>query len=142
MAQAKNGDRVKVQFSGKLEDGTVFASTEKNAPLEILLGKSNLLEGFENAVIGMSPGDCKTVKIPAEQAYGHYNDKMVVKVDREEFFKDMTPEIGQLLELNGCDELPVTITAFTDSTVTLDANHPLVGKNLIFDIKLLEILKY
>lgn len=142
MAQAKFGDRVKVQFTGKLEDGTLFASTDKNSPLEFVIGKSNILEGFENAVIGMSPGERKTVTIPAEKAFGHRSEKLVVKVSKEDFFQDNNPEVGQTLEFNGLDELPITITGLTDSTVTLDANHPLVGRDLTFEIKLLEVLKY
>jgi FKBP-type peptidyl-prolyl cis-trans isomerase 2 len=82
----------------------------------------------------------KTAKISAEKGYGLHNNKLVIKVEKDDFFENMTPELGQTLELNGCEGIPITITGISDSTVTLDANHPLVGKDLIFEIDLVEIL--
>ncbi|MDP4173516.1 MAG: FKBP-type peptidyl-prolyl cis-trans isomerase [Bacteroidota bacterium] len=140
MTQAKYGDIVKVRFTGKLEDGKVFASSEGDLPLEFKIGSGKLLEGFEEAVIGMSPGEKKIAKISAEKGFGVHNNKLVIKVEKDDFFENMTPELGQTLELNGCEGIPITITGISDSTVTLDANHPLVGKDLIFEIDLIEIL--
>lgn len=140
MTQAKYGDIVKVRFTGKLEDGKVFASSEGELPLEFKIGSGKLLEGFEEAVIGMCPGEKKIVKVSAEKGYGQHNDKLVINVEKDNFFENLTPEIGQVLEINGCEGIPITVTAINDATVTLDANHPLVGKNLVFEIDLLEIL--
>lgn len=140
MTQAKYGDIVKVRFTGKLEDGKIFASSVGELPLEFKIGSGKLLEGFEESVIGMCPGEKKTVKIPAEKGYGQHNNKLVINVEKDNFFENLTPEIGQTLEINGCEGIPVTVTQITDSTVTLDANHPLVGKNLVFEIDLIEIL--
>ncbi|MGE5496794.1 MAG: FKBP-type peptidyl-prolyl cis-trans isomerase [Syntrophothermus sp.] len=140
MTQAKFGDIVKVRFTGKLEDGNIFASSEGELPLEFKIGGGKLLDGFEEAVIGMSPGQSKSVRVPAAKAYGQHNDKLVIKVEKENFFENIDPQIGQTLEINGCEGIPITVTAVGQDAVTLDANHPLVGKDLLFQIDLVEIL--
>lgn len=140
MTQAKFGDIVKVRFTGKLEDGNIFASSEGELPLEFKIGGGKLLDGFEEAVIGMSPGQSKSVRVPADKAYGQHNDKLVIKVEKENFFENIDPQIGQTLEINGCEGIPITVTAVGEDAVTLDANHPLVGKDLLFQIELVEIL--
>jgi peptidylprolyl isomerase len=141
MAQAKHGDTVKVHYTGKLEDGTVFDTSTEREPLEFTIGEGNIIPGFEKAVVGMDPGQSKTEVIPTEQAYGPYQEEMVVTIDRKQMPAEIAPEIGQQLHIqqpNG-QVLPVIITDVSDATVTLDANHPLAGENLTFDIQLVEI---
>ena len=141
MTQAKNGDKVKVHYTGKLEDGTVFDSSLNDEPLEFTIGEGDLIPGFELAVVGMIPGDSKTEKIPADQAYGPHIDEMVMEVEREYMPTDFEPEVGQQLQVRQSDGevIPVIITEVSDSSVTLDANHPLAGMDLIFEIQLVEI---
>jgi peptidylprolyl isomerase len=141
MVQAKTGDTVIVHYTGKLEDGTVFDSSVEGEPLEFSIGEGNLIPGFEQAVIGMSPGDSKTELIPADQAYGPHHEEMVLVLDRQQLPPDMPVEVGVQLQLSqGSDELiPVIITEVTEAEVTLDANHPLAGEDLTFDIQLVAI---
>lgn len=141
MSQAKQGDTVKVHYTGKLVDGTVFDSSLDDEPLEFTIGEGDLIPGFEQALIGMAPGESKTERIPAEQAYGPHIDEMVVEVDREYMPANFEPEIGQQMQVRQADGeiIPVIIVEVNDSSVTLDANHPLAGQDLIFEIQLLEI---
>jgi peptidylprolyl isomerase len=141
MVQAKLGDTVRVHYTGKLDDGTVFDSSLNAEPLEFTLGDGNIIAGFEKAVMGMSPGDSKTEIIPAEQAYGAYQESMVLVVDRAQMPPDMQPEVGQQLEIRqpSGQTIPVVITDVSEADVTLDANHPLAGEDLTFDIQLVEI---
>ena len=149
MTKAKEGDKVKVHYTGKLEGGEVFDSSEctedgcscDSGPLEFTIGKGEVIPGFEKAVIGMSEGEAKTIIIPVEEAYGKRNDEMVVAVERSHVPADLTPEVGMRLEVTQEDgqEFPVVIMEVTDTHVTLDANHPLAGRDLTFDIKLVEI---
>lgn len=161
MAKAVNGNKVKVHYTGKLDDGTVFDSSEMveesggccsggcssagcggAEPLEFVIGEGQVIPGFENAVIGLAVGEQVTVHIKAEDAYGDYHDHMVAVVNRAEMSNEIEPIEGQHLEvlLQDGSSMPVLITAVTDETVTLDANHPMAGKNLNFDIRLMEIL--
>jgi peptidylprolyl isomerase len=139
--KAKSGDTVKVHYTGKLEDGTVFDSSVEDEPLEFTLGSGMLIPGFKQAVVGMEPGESKVEKITAEQAYGPYMPEMVMQVDRDTIPADFEPEVGQQLEIqrSSGEIIPVVITDVSDATVTLDANHPLAGMDLIFEIQLLEI---
>ena len=141
MAQAKSGDTVKVHYTGKLEDGTTFDSSVDSNPLEFTIGGGQIIKGFEEGVVGMAEGDSKKVEIPFAEAYGPHREEMVVEVDKEQFPDHLTPEVGQELELRQEDgqSLIVVITNVTDENVTLDANHPLAGKDLTFDIELVEI---
>lgn len=141
MSQAKLGDTVRVHYTGKLDDGTVFDSSLNAEPLEFRLGDGNIIAGFEKAVMGMSPGDSKTEVIPADQAYGAYQESMVLVVDRAQIPPDMQPEVGQQLEIRqpSGQTIPVVITDVSEADVTLDANHPLAGEDLTFDIQLVEI---
>lgn len=141
MAQAKAGDTVKVHYTGKLDDGTVFDSSADREPLEFTIGAGGIIPGFEQAVVGMSLGESKTEVIPTDQAYGPHSEEMVVVVDRQQMPPEIEPEVGQQLQLqqqNG-QVLPVVITDVSGAAVTLDANHPLAGEDLTFDIKLVEI---
>ncbi|MBW4691690.1 MAG: peptidylprolyl isomerase [Lyngbya sp. HA4199-MV5] len=142
MAQAKAGDTVKVHYIGKLDDGTVFDSSENREPLEFTLGSGGIIPGFERAVLGMSLGESKTEVIPTDDAYGPHLDEMVVVVDRQQMPPEIEPQVGQQLQLQQQDGqiLPVVITDVSGASVTLDANHPLAGEELTFDIELVEIV--
>lgn len=141
MVQAQPGDTVKIHYIGKLEDGTVFDSSVDGEPLEFTLNGGQVIPGFEKAVVGMSIGETKTETIPMEQAYGPYRGEMVLEVERQNMPSDFEPAIGQQLQVQQTDgqNIPVVVTAVTDSTVQLDANHPLAGEDLTFDIQLVEI---
>ena len=138
---AETGDTVKVHYTGKLADGTVFDTSIGSEPLEFTLGQGKVITGFEQAVIGMQVGESKTITIPADQAYGQYRDDMIFEVGRDELPSSINPEVGMQLQMNQGDGsiLIVTITEVSDTTVKLDANHPLAGQDLTFDIDLVEI---
>lgn len=152
--QAKQGDTVKVNFIGRLEDGTVVDSSEdcecedcecegdETGPLAFTIGEEEVIPGLEQAVVGMQPGDTKTLTIAAEEAYGLFDEDLVMEVPRNEFPDDIFPEVGQTLELTGDDgeSFLVTVTEVSDETVILDANHPLAGKDLTYELELVEIV--
>jgi peptidylprolyl isomerase len=140
-AQAKNGDTVQVNYTGKLADGTVFDSSVGREPLEFTLGAGQVIPGFEKAVFGMKVGEKKTVTIPVDDAYGPHRDDMVGEVPREEFPEDITLKVGQQLGVKRTDggTSIVTVLSVSDNTVTIDFNHPLAGKDLTFEIELVKI---
>ena len=142
MAQAKQGDTVNVHYTGKLGDGTVFDTSRSRHPLQFTIGKGQVIAGFEQAVAGMNPGESKTVTIPVDQAYGQRREDMLVTMERSKLPADLDPKVGQRLELTQMDDqnILVTVTAVTDQTMTLDANHPLSGKVLVFEIELIGIV--
>lgn len=141
MAEAKNGDTVRIHYTGTLNDGSVFDSSEGEEPLEFTLGSGQVIPGFEQAVEGMQPGDKKEVKIASDDAYGARNDEWVLVVERENFPEHIEPEVGQQLELSQAGQsFTVTVTDVTDDNVTLDANHPLAGQDLTFALELVEIV--
>lgn len=141
MAQAKNGDTVKVHYTGKLDDGSVFDSSADRDPLEFTLGKEQVIPGFEKAIVGMNPGDSRTATIPADDAYGPHRKEMVMEVGRDQFPPDLEPQVGQQIQIKQPDghAIAVMVTQISGSKVTLDANHPLAGKDLTFDINLVSI---
>jgi peptidylprolyl isomerase len=141
MAPVKQGDTVQVNYTGKLSDGTIFDTSVDRHPLQFTLGKGALIAGFEKAVIGMNTGEKKTVIIPFVEAYGPRQDTAVVSVERKNFPGNFEPHVGQRLELTQEDDsnVLVTVAGLTDTTITLDANHPLAGKDLTFEIELLSI---
>lgn len=141
MSKAKDGNTVKVHYTGKLEDGTVFDSSKEGEPLEFTIGTGKVIPGFEKGVIGMERGGSKTVTVTPEEAYGSVHKELVAKVKKENLPENITPAIGEQLKLRQRDGniVNVTITEIIEDTVTLDANHPLSGKTLIFDIELVEI---
>jgi peptidylprolyl isomerase len=141
MAQAKNGDTVKVHYTGKLADGTVFDSSVQGDALQFILGDGQLIPGFEKAVLGMSVGEEKTFIILAHEAYGVHNTDLVFMVDRSSLPSHMDPAVGQRFQIRQQDGsvTAVTVSAVSDANVTFDANHPLAGKDLIFDIQIVEI---
>ena len=142
MTQAKQGDTVNVHYTGKLEDGTVFDSSRSRHPLQFTIGKGQVISGFEQAVIGMNLGESKTARIPVDQAYGPRQNDRIVTVERAQLPPGLNPLVGQRLELTQTDDqrILVTVSAMTDTTLTLDANHPLAGKDLFFDIELVKIV--
>lgn len=141
MAKAKEGDTVHVHYTGKLKDGTVFDTSEEREPLSFKIGEERVIPGFEKAVVGMEPGDTKTKELPPEQAYGEHREDMVMELERDQLPDNLEPKVGQQLQLrmqNG-QEVPVVITELGEESVTIDANHPLAGKDLVFEIELVEI---
>jgi peptidylprolyl isomerase len=139
---AKSGDTVQVNYTGRLANGTVFDSTVGRKPFEFTLDGGQAIPGFDKAVIGMKVGEKKTVTIPMDEAYGPHDDSLVVDVPRSNFRSDTEPKVGQLVPITAPDGQVVAlmITAISDNgTVTLDANHPLAGKDLTFDIELVSI---
>jgi peptidylprolyl isomerase len=142
MEKAKADDTVKVHYTGKFEDGTVFDSSAGRDPLEFTLGKRMVIPGFEAAAMGMSPGEKKTVNIAAEEAYGPRREDMVMEVDRANMPSDIQPEVGQILQIGQSQDqmLQVMVTQVTEESVILDANHPLAGMDLVFEIELVEIV--
>ena len=142
MAQAKEGDKVKVNYTGSLEDGTVFGSSPEEDPLEFIIGQKKVLPSFENAVIGMNEGDTKTVSIPPEDAFGQPKEDLIFNVERTKLPPGIDLELGGVLRV-GSDtgkNFDVAITNIDDETVTLDGNHPLAGKVLNLEIQLVAIL--
>jgi peptidylprolyl isomerase len=141
MTQVENGNTVKVHYTGTLEDGTQFDSSAGRDPLEFTVGSGQIIPGFEEAVMGMKPGDEKTVTIPSEQAYGPHHEELLVKVGRELIPDHVEPELGQQLEIRQEDGqvIAVVITEMTDNEITMDANHPLAGQDLIFKIELVAV---
>lgn len=143
MAEAKQGDTVRVHYTGKLNDESVFDSSyERDEPLEFTVGSQQVIPGFDDAVEGMEPGDTKEVHLEAEDAYGTRQDDHVVEIEKERLPDDVEPEVGLRLQLQHEDgqTVPVTLTEIADDTVTLDANHPLAGEDLNFEIELVEIV--
>jgi FKBP-type peptidyl-prolyl cis-trans isomerase 2 len=142
MTQAQSGDMVKVHYTGRLADGTVFDTSRQRDPLEFTLGGGDVLSGVEQAVVGMTAGESKTITIPAAQAYGSHQPARVLEIERYHLPPDLQPAVGQHLHLQQQDgqTLEVVVTALTEEHVTLDANHPLAGHDLTFDLQLMEIL--
>lgn len=141
MTQAKLGDTVLVHYTGKLEDGTIFDSSLERQPLQFSIGSGEVIPGFEQAAIGMSPGQSKTEVIESDRAYGPYHPEMVLVVERQQIPQDVEVAEGQQLHLQHPtgEVIPVTITQIDDAQVVLDANHPLAGRDLTFEIHLVAI---
>ena len=142
MVKVKEGDRVKVNYSLTVDNKTVVENTKDMKPIEFKLNAGEALPGFEQAVIGMNTGETKSVVIPAKEAYGERREELVMKVDRKELPEDLKPQVGQQLRLESEKHEPfiVTVTGVSESELIMDANHPLAGKNLNFEIELIEIL--
>jgi peptidylprolyl isomerase len=142
VAIAKKGDTVRVHYTGRLEDGTVFDTSEDGASMEFKVGDGELLKAFEQAVVGMAIGDNKTIEIPMEEAYGPRKEEMVFEFDRARAPENFDAEIGQELQMYRADGKPVTLKVIgkSEKSFTMDCNHSLAGKDLIFDLRLEEIL--
>ena len=141
MSQVKANDKVSVHYTGKLDDGTVFDTSANKAPLEFTIGAGQVIPGFENGIIGMTVGETKTVRLEPNDAYGETRQDLIVSVKKEEIPADIDVKVGQQLQINRPDgqAIPVLVADVTDTEVTLDANHPLAGKPLTFDIELVKI---
>ncbi|MBU2648469.1 peptidylprolyl isomerase [bacterium] len=141
MTQIKSGDTVKVHYTGTLEDGSQFDSSVGSDPLEFTIGTGQLIAGFENCVLGMTPGEKKTVTIPPEEAYGEIREELILEIDKNQLPADAEPKVGLMLQAqqqNG-SQIHLMITDVAETTVTVDANPPLAGKTLTFEIELLEV---
>ena len=138
---AKNGDRVRVHYTGRLEDGQVFDSSRDGEPLEFTVGAGEVIPGFDEAVRGLNVGDSKTVEIEAEDAYGPRRDGLVTQVSREAAQFPVEPQVGMRfgLPLQDGSQIEVVVTEVTDTHVTIDGNHPLAGRTLRFTIKVLNV---
>lgn len=140
MTHPKSGDTVRVHYTGRLDDGRVFASSKAREPLELTVGEGTLLPSVEEILTRMEPGEERTVTIPAERAYGPHQPELVLAVDRAEFPEHIEPEVGQELQVRQGDEVVVVrIAEVSDEQVTIDANHPLAGENLTFDLELVAV---
>ena len=141
MSTAKQGDTVQIHYTGTLEDGTVFDSSEGRDPLSFTLGHGQVISGFEEAALGMEVGETKTTHIEVDDAYGERRDDLVLEVPREQLPSELEVDVGTPLQLQQPDgqAVPVTVTALDESTVTLDANHPLAGQALTFELTLVDI---
>lgn len=136
----KNGDKVKVEYKGTLDDGTVFDSSEKHGePLEFEIGAGQIIPGFEDAIMGMENGDEKEFKLEASEAYGDRNPQLVQKIPRDQMPKEVERGMVLVVGLPNGAQIPVKVTEVTDEWVTIDLNHPLAGENLNFKIKIVDI---
>jgi peptidylprolyl isomerase/FKBP-type peptidyl-prolyl cis-trans isomerase SlpA len=142
MATAEQGDTVRVEYTGKLQDGTVFDSSEDTEPLEFTLGDEAVIPGFEEAVEGLEVGESVTTTLEPEMAYGERRDDLVFQVDRSDIRDDIELEVGDELEIHGRDgnTFPALVQELGNEKVTLDANHPLAGRTLVFEIELVEVV--
>jgi len=142
MSIVKQGDTVRIHYVGKLEDGTIFDTSEGGASLELKLGKGEFILGLEEGLIGMNIGERKTIVMPAAKAYGAHFPERVFEYDRARLEGMNPPQIGQQMQMYRADGHPITatVTGMSESSITLDCNHPLAGKDLTFEVVLEEIL--
>ena len=142
MAQAKIGDQVKIHYSEFLKDGTFLDSSLEKEPLEFTLGQQMVISGVENAIIGMDEGDTKSISIPPEEAYGLYNKDRILVIKKAQIPDHINPQLGMILQIRSQEGAVSNfiIKNITDHTITLDGNHPLAGKELTFELKLIEIV--
>jgi peptidylprolyl isomerase len=142
MAEAERGNTVRIHYTGTLQDKSQFDSSHGRAPLEFTVGKGEVLKGVDEAVLGMKPGEQKTVTIPAEEAYGPHRAEFVHEVERSRISDEVDLKVGTVLQAtNGAgDKISLTVVSFNDDTVKVDANHPLAGEDLTFDLQLVEIV--
>ncbi|XOV91435.1 MAG: peptidylprolyl isomerase [Bacteroidota bacterium] len=141
MKKVQANDKVKVHYTGKLKTGEVFDSSVERDPLEFIVGAGQMIKGFDQAVNGMELNEKKTVTIPSAEAYGERNEQLISDVAKAELPQDMKPEVGQTLVATDQQghQTHVLVTEVTETSITIDANHPLAGKDLIFEIELVEI---
>jgi peptidylprolyl isomerase len=141
MRQAQPGDTVTVHYTGRLENGEVFADTKGDEPIELTIGDGQYITGFERGVVGMEVGETKTIILPPEEAFGERREELLAKIDRSQFPERLELGIGQRFQIRqeGSDLLEVTVVDLDEQAVTVDANHPLAGYTLTFSIKLVEM---
>lgn len=141
MAEAKKGDTVRVHYTGTLDDGKVFDSSEGMDPIEFTVGSGQVIPGFESAVEGMKTGEARRITIPAEEAYGERSEERLLTIEKSQLPEDLEPEVGQQLQMSqGGQTFRVAIAEVADDSVVLDANHPLAGRDLTFEVKLVDIV--
>lgn len=142
MSKAEKGNRVKVHYTGKLDDGTQFDSSVGSEPLEFVIGEGMLLPKFEEAVVGLSQGESTDIKIPAEEGYGIKRDELIISIEKSKLPPSIKPEVGMKLQTQTPDGNPMVLNIIevNDETITVDANHELAGMDLNFNIELVEIL--
>jgi len=142
MQGAKKGDTVIISYIGRLEDGTVFDSTENKNPLEFTLGEGELIPGLEQGIVGMTLGESKTILIPMELGYGPHLKERVCELDKRRIPQGLHPEVGQQVQFYRADGLPImgTVVGESETSFRMDYNHPLAGKTLVFETRLLEII--
>lgn len=142
MQAVKNGDTVRVHYHGRLTNGTTFDSSEGRDPLEFQVGAGMVIKGFDSGVVDMVAGDKKTLNIPVEEAYGPKNDELIMDFPKQNIPEDLNPQVGMELQMSNPQGqvFPVKVTAISSEFITLDANHPLAGEPLVFDIELVEIV--
>lgn len=140
--QAKPGDSVRIHYTCKLEDGSVFATSRNKEPIEFEIGSAEVIPGLQEAVVGMAEGDTKTTMVPPDKAYGPYHDEMTATIDRDMVPSDLKLENGVSLRVKHADghESDAFVTGFNETTVDVDGNHPLAGKTLTLEIELLELI--
>jgi peptidylprolyl isomerase len=145
MKISENGDTVKVHYTGKLKEGDVFDSSEGREPLEFQLGSGMVIEGFNDGLIGMKEGEKKSIEIPVEKAYGPKNQDYIVEIPKDKLDNSQEFQVGMQVsfsnEQQGGQPIPVEVVAVSENTVTFDANPPLAGKDLVFDVEMVGILK-
>ena len=141
MTAVTAGSKVKVHYTGTFDDGEIFDSSRDAEPLEFEVGSGQVIPGFDKAVVGMKVGESKQVRLPEEDAYGPYNQQMVFDADPSQFEEGLTPEVGQQFQTQMQDGTPLllTVKSVEDGKITLDANHPMAGKALNFDLEVIEI---
>ncbi|WP_346318563.1 peptidylprolyl isomerase [Chitinophaga sp. YIM B06452] len=142
MQQVKSGDTVRVHYHGRLQNGNTFDSSEGRDPLEFKVGAGMVIKGFDNGVLDMKPGDKRTLNIPVEEAYGPKSDELIMEFPKANIPADLNPTVGMELQMSNPQGqvFPVKVAAIGSEFITLDANHPLAGEALIFDIELVEIV--
>ena len=141
MAQATDGDVVNIHYTGTLADGTVFDSSKDREPLEFTVGTNKVIAGFEEGVLGMEVGESKTINVPVDKAYGPHSLEKIIEVERSQMPSDMNPQIDMMISGTqpGCATIKFRVVGVTETSVTLDGNHPLAGKDLTFEIQLVSI---
>jgi peptidylprolyl isomerase len=142
MRQARKGDKVKVHYTGTLEDGTVFDTSRNREALEVTIGSGTVIRGLEDALEGMSVGETKELEVPSSDAFGPRREELVIQVEKDGFPTNIDPQEGMTLKLSGPEEVevPAVITEVSEDAVTIDANHPLAGKDLTFLLELTDIV--
>ncbi|MBN2401863.1 MAG: peptidylprolyl isomerase [Spirochaetes bacterium] len=142
MKKVENGNTVKVHYTGKYDDGTVFDSSKERDPLEFTIGSGQVIPGFDNALVGMGVNEKKSVKIPVDEAYGERRKELIFNIPKTELPDGLIPKLGQQLQMKNPKghSIIVTVSDIKDTAIEIDGNHPLAGQDLNFDIELVEIV--
>ncbi len=140
--KVKKGDTIMLHYSGRFKDGKVFDSSKKRNPIPVNVGAGEIIQGLEKAVLDMEPGEKRTVTVKPEEGYGHYSEDLLIEMPEEKIPENISPQEGMQLQLinEGGQKIPVVVKEVLDDAIKLDANHPLAGKTLVFDLELVEIV--